>query len=55
MLQGYTTQFEVFNIFIRFRTFRFVFTDDIHKIFIQIRINPDQNIVWPQKELKTKP
>ncbi|XP_072403248.1 uncharacterized protein [Diabrotica undecimpunctata] len=59
MLKGYRTQPELFDILIRFRTYKFALTADIQKMFRQIKINPDQtfllNILWrdsPQEELQ---
>ncbi|XP_066254640.1 uncharacterized protein [Euwallacea similis] len=58
-LKGYTIQPELFDILIKFRTFRYVFTADIEKMFRQILINPNQrflqNILWrnsPEEPLR---
>lgn len=50
LLKGYTTQPDLFDILIRFRTFLFACSADIQKMFRQILINPQQtflqNILW---------
>lgn len=50
MWKGYQVQPNLFDILCRFRTFRYVFTADIEKMFRQIIINPQQtfllNILW---------
>lgn len=50
MLKGYQVQPNLFDILCRFRSFKFVLTSDIQKMYRQIRINPDQtfllNILW---------
>lgn len=59
MLKGPTNQPELFDILCRFRTYQFVLSADIEKMFRQILINPEQrflqNILWrdnPMKPLK---
>lgn len=58
LLKGYQVQPDLFDILCRFRSFKFVLTADIKKMFRQILINPDQryllNILWqnnPEEEL----
>lgn len=50
MLKGSRVQPELFDIIARFRTFRYVLTSDIQKMYRQIRVNPRdrilQNILW---------
>lgn len=50
MLKGCTVQPELFDILCRFRTFKYVVTADIKKMYRQVRINPEQyffqNILW---------
>lgn len=50
MYKGYTVQPELFEILLRFRSFKFVITSDIEKMYRQVRINPSQthlqNILW---------
>lgn len=45
ILKGYTVQQELFDILICFRTFKYVFTAVIRKMFSQIRINPEQRFL----------
>lgn len=59
MFKGPTVQPELFDILCRFRTFQFVFSADIEKMFRQIVVNPEhrtlQNILWrdsPVESLK---
>ncbi|XP_066145931.1 uncharacterized protein [Euwallacea fornicatus] len=57
--KGYPIQPDLFDILIKFRTFRYVFTADIEKMFRQILVNPNhrflQTILWrdsPEEPLK---
>ncbi|XP_050309035.1 uncharacterized protein LOC126745307 [Anthonomus grandis grandis] len=49
-LKGFTVQPELYDILCRFRTFRYVLTTDIEKMYRQVSINPEhrflQNILW---------
>lgn len=53
LLNGFQTQLDLYDILSRFRSFKFVLTSDIEKMFRQIRINPEQrflqNILWRNK------
>lgn len=58
-LKGYQVQPELYDILCSFRTFSYVLTADIEKMFRQIRVNPAhallQNILWrdsPDMSLK---
>lgn len=50
MHKGFTVQSELFDILLRFRSFAYVLTSDIEKMYRQVRINPTQtylqNILW---------
>ncbi|XP_050313663.1 uncharacterized protein LOC126748451 [Anthonomus grandis grandis] len=50
MHKGMTVQPELFDILLRFRSFKYVLTADIEKMYRQIRVNPNQtylqNILW---------
>ncbi|XP_050298577.1 uncharacterized protein LOC126737642 [Anthonomus grandis grandis] len=50
MHKGYTVQPELFDILLRFRSFKFALTSDIEKMYRQVRVNPNQtylqNILW---------
>ncbi|XP_050313689.1 uncharacterized protein LOC126748481 [Anthonomus grandis grandis] len=50
MHKGYQVQPELFDIICRFRTYKYVLTCDIEKMYRQIQINPSQtslqNILW---------
>lgn len=59
MLKGFPVQPELFDILCRFRTYKYVITTDIEKMYRQVKINPDQhflqNILWrdnPDASLK---
>lgn len=59
MLKGYQVQPDLFEILCRFRSYKFVLTSDIQKMFRQIKVNPKQtyllNILWrntPDEALK---
>lgn len=59
VLKGFSVQPELFDILIRFRTYKFVLTSDIQKMFLQIKVNPTlrflQNILWrenPSEDLQ---
>lgn len=59
VLKGFQVQPELYDILLRFRAFNYVLTTDIQKMFLQIRINPEQrflqNILWretPSDDLK---
>lgn len=58
-LKGYQVQPDLYDILCRFRSFKYVLTSDIQKMYRQILINPEQrfllNILWrnsPQETLK---
>lgn len=48
--KGYQVHPDLYDVLLRFRSFEFVLTTDIEKMFRQIKINPDQtfllNILW---------
>ncbi|XP_030752247.1 uncharacterized protein LOC115879487 [Sitophilus oryzae] len=50
MYKGYTVQPDLYDILLRFRSFKFVLTADIEKMYRQVRVNPRQtylqNILW---------
>ncbi|XP_072389502.1 uncharacterized protein [Diabrotica undecimpunctata] len=50
MLKGYQVQPNLYDILLRFRTFKFVLVGDVEKMFRQIQINPNHrfllNILW---------
>ncbi|XP_043068883.1 uncharacterized protein [Drosophila bipectinata] len=57
--KGPTVQNSIFSILLRFRTYKYVFTADIEKMYRQIWINPEdqyfQTIVWrnnPSEDLR---
>jgi Pao retrotransposon peptidase/Family of unknown function (DUF5641)/Protein of unknown function (DUF1759)/Putative peptidase (DUF1758)/Integrase zinc binding domain len=59
MYKGFTVQPELFDILLRFRTFKYVVIADIVKMYRAIKVNPNQchlqNILWrnsPYQELK---
>lgn len=49
-LKGFQVQPDLYDILLRFRSFKYVLTSDIEKMFRQIKINPNQtfllNILW---------
>ncbi|XP_030757462.1 uncharacterized protein LOC115883267 [Sitophilus oryzae] len=53
MYKGYTVQPDLYDILLRFRTFKYVITSDIEKMYRQVRINPKHtylhNILWREK------